>query len=327
MKKYLIVLSLFALISSCTKKENDINDERPETNLDEISIVVDKTTVVAAEQIRFDITGRADVLTFYSGEVGRDFHENRGNGVETKGRVDYYTYIFPEPGQYDVYFLLQDLRGNERTIGPFQINVEENPLLNPALVTGTLAGTIGSPNFAFDLAGLESYAPGSAANPGNAQAVPEKIDMLILMIGGVPSFCLPPGVGSGTSSGVYAFTTKNDGVLFKISDPTAEEIARFEGLKRRKDLIAAFEIEEELLPNRPGYVPTNIDNISVHNHGPLTGGMWGSTTARMRGANVGDLFYFKSLSRDLYAAFRITSSGGANTTPIELEVKSILFED
>lgn len=303
--KYILTLSLIILFGAC-EKEKTTADDQPETNLEEINIVVDQTSVLEGQEIRFDIEGRADFLTFFSGEVGHNYHENPFSGVEHRGRIDYLRYLYSVPGEYDVFFLARDNAGNERTIGPYRITVLPDP--NPMLATGTISGapSVGvslTAPFLFDLVSMKSY----TYDEGTARQ--EEIDLLTIWSGaGFAAFFIPSGSMSGFGMGLQImanWSVFNDGELFKLNSPTPEEVLAFEALERRDDLIAQYDLARQTVSTRPGY--------SLNNNGPGT---------RVNRMNPGYIVYYKSSSKDLYAAFRVISTDGSNG--IQFEVKSIL---
>ncbi len=66
MKKEIWILLLIPTIFSCSKK---LDIDTPELN-----VVVSSSTVKMGEVVKFTLEGNADIISFYSGEIGSDFN-------------------------------------------------------------------------------------------------------------------------------------------------------------------------------------------------------------------------------------------------------------
>lgn len=77
--KYCILLAIVLLISSCNK--DLINVESPS-----FDVTVPKSTYKVGEVIRFDLTGKAELISFYSGATLNDYSFKDNRVVDIKGQ-------------------------------------------------------------------------------------------------------------------------------------------------------------------------------------------------------------------------------------------------
>src|SRR5690606_9061463 len=153
---------------ACNSEKDPVDVSQPEYNLEDVDVTLDKTTIIEGESITFNIEGRGDFLTFYSGEEGRSYPADADGGIKHTGRIDYYTYAFKDAGTYNIHIVFATKGGQERVFGPYEITVEEDPNKEPepdpnALTEKTITMVLGpkeSPGEAFllDLANISAHA-------------------------------------------------------------------------------------------------------------------------------------------------------------------------
>lgn len=310
--KLYIAFCLVILLNACDSK-NDSPEPQSENNLEDIQITVDKKDVFLGEEVTFEITGRADYLTFFSGEPGNDYATNPDGGIEYNGKIDFLSYLFKEEGSYDVVFVAKNKNGDERVIDSFVINAIRDPnppLLKKKINIGLAPASVEGETFLVDLANIQ----GNSMDQGASKQ--EEIDFLAFWSGtaetGYPVFFAPSGTITGWANGRTIdanWTTRNPGIYIRLNSPTNEELAQFEELATRDDLVEQFEILEQSIENRDDYVLLYNGPGDRINH---------------RNASPEDIIYFKSEARNLYAAFKVSVISPTANGVIELDVKSVL---
>ncbi len=379
--KLFIALCLIITLGACNSEKDPVDIEEPTYNLDNIQITLDKTTVLENEELTFDIEGQGDFLTFFSGEEGNIYQGSANSGIKHTGRIDYYTYSFKEVGTYNVHFVFATKEGKERVFGPYEITVEVDPNKPKPLVEKTITIGLGpaSPNVGeshlVDLAEIVGYSRAAvntselrkqidiivAWNAYNATQWGEPIFFDIAQIGQATPYY---GIGMVTALNSWNSTDKNAGQFIRLSHLlTTDELAEFDELETIDDLVAHYTSLQSSISTRPNPNPnpnpgapyTYSYNINWNGPGNLVNmadvragrGSADQVIAAQQAIKLQQLkdhvciIYFKSSTRNLYAAIKMTIShfpttfanpvvGSETTTGInaelKLEVKSLLVE-
>jgi len=311
-----VTVIAIVLFSSCDKDSEQL--DVPIHNLDDIKISIDDNNVFLGSDVVFNIAGVADTLIFFSGEKGREYDENLKNGEVYTGKIDLMRYLYREEGEYHAVFVGKNSIGDKKLINSFDIKIERDPnpvLRNKTLKIGLGSGSVEGETFLVDFATIEKN------SIGEASLKQDEIDFLVFWSGGsdptgYPVIFAPSGNFTGWAKGreidgSWDSDKRNSGEYIRIISPTKQEVEAFENMENRDDLILRYEEVEKSIKDRMS------SEYDVLLHGPnerLNIRQWDE---------IEDIVYFKSESRDLYAAFKMSVISPTSSGVIELQVKSV----
>lgn len=120
---FITILAVSAMLASC---EKDLKLDPPSFDVTTIS-----NTYHVGDTINFIFSGKADIISFYSGKPGNNYEfkdraPDPDRGVPIKDisqRLDKYSYIYTDPGVYKVVFAAFNVAGTKQISTSKEIDI------------------------------------------------------------------------------------------------------------------------------------------------------------------------------------------------------------